>query len=62
MIADVTETGPATRPVTRIETSRRFAAPAADVFALLCDPAGHVAIDSSGMLQDCMLRHGYPRG
>ncbi|GEP37892.1 hypothetical protein NPS01_15550 [Nocardioides psychrotolerans] len=38
---------------TRIETSRRIAASAADVFALLCDPHGHVAIDSSGMLQDC---------
>src|SRR6195952_4590125 len=37
---------------TRIETSRVIAAPAADVFALLCDPQGHVAIDSSGMLQD----------
>ena len=38
---------------TRIETSRRIVAPAADVFALLCDPHGHVAIDSSGMLQGC---------
>ena len=37
---------------TRLETSRLVAAPAADVFALLCDPQGHVAIDSSGMLQD----------
>ena len=37
---------------TRIETSRLIAAPAAEVFALLCDPQGHVAIDSSGMLQD----------
>lgn len=37
---------------TRMETSRRIAAPAADVFAVLCDPHGHVAIDSSGMLQD----------
>ena len=35
----------------RIETSRVVAAPAADVFAVLCDPQGHVAIDSSGMLQ-----------
>jgi hypothetical protein len=39
-------------PDTRIETSRTIAAPAADIFALLCDPHGHVAIDSSGMLQD----------
>lgn len=36
---------------TRLETSRLIAAPAADVFAVLCDPQGHVAIDSSGMLQ-----------
>lgn len=35
----------------RIETSRLVAAPALDIFALLCDPQGHVAIDSSGMLQ-----------
>ncbi|WP_182523812.1 SRPBCC family protein [Nocardioides dongkuii] len=35
----------------RIETSRLMAAPAADVFAVLCDPQGHIAIDSSGMLQ-----------
>jgi hypothetical protein len=37
---------------TRLETSRVVASPAADVFRLLCDPQGHVAIDSSGMLQD----------
>ena len=37
---------------TRIETDRLIAAPAPEVFALLCDPQGHVAIDSSGMLQD----------
>ncbi len=37
---------------TRIEAQRLIAAPAADIFALLCDPQGHVAIDSSGMLQD----------
>lgn len=37
---------------TRIEAERLIAAPAADIFALLCDPQGHVAIDSSGMLQD----------
>jgi hypothetical protein len=36
----------------RIEVQRTIAAPAADVFALLCDPQGHVAIDASGMLQD----------
>jgi len=37
---------------TRIEIERVIAAPATDIFALLCDPQGHVAIDSSGMLQD----------
>lgn len=37
--------------VRRIETTRRIAAPEAAIFALLCDPQGHVAIDSSGMLQ-----------
>jgi hypothetical protein len=36
----------------RIETQRTIPAPAAEIFALLCDPQGHVAIDSSGMLQD----------
>jgi uncharacterized protein YndB with AHSA1/START domain len=36
----------------RIEVQRRIAAPAADIFAVLRDPQGHVAIDSSGMLQD----------
>lgn len=36
----------------RIETQRTIAAPPAEIFAVLCDPQGHVAIDSSGMLQD----------
>ncbi len=36
----------------RIEVQRTIAAPASDIFAVLCDPQGHVAIDSSGMLQD----------
>ena len=35
----------------RFEVQRTISAPAADIFRLLCDPAGHVAIDSSGMLQ-----------
>ncbi|MGB0099972.1 MAG: polyketide cyclase [Nocardioides sp.] len=37
---------------TRLEARRLIAAPAADVFRVLCDPQGHVAIDSTGMLQD----------
>jgi hypothetical protein len=35
----------------RIEVARQIAAQPAKVFALLCDPNGHVSIDSSGMLQ-----------
>jgi hypothetical protein len=36
----------------RIEIERTIAASAPDIFAVLCDPQGHVAIDASGMLQD----------
>jgi hypothetical protein len=36
----------------RIEIERTIPAPAPDIFRLLCDPQGHVAIDSTGMLQD----------
>lgn len=35
----------------RFEVRRQVAAPPERVFALLCEPTGHVAIDSSGMLQ-----------
>jgi hypothetical protein len=35
----------------RFEVRRHIAAPPTTVFALLCDPNGHVKIDSSGMLQ-----------
>jgi hypothetical protein len=35
----------------RIEVQRPIAARAADIFAVLCDPQGQVAIDASGMLQ-----------
>ena len=38
-------------PVYRLEARRVIPAPAREVFAVLCDPDGHVAIDSSGMLQ-----------
>ena len=44
-----------TRPMPadeRIEVTRPVTAPPEEVFALLCDPQGHVAIDASGMLQD----------
>jgi hypothetical protein len=36
----------------RFEVQRPVAADPAKVFRLLCDPQGHVAIDSSGMLMD----------
>ena len=36
----------------RIEVTRAVTAPPSEVFTLLCDPQGHVAIDASGMLQD----------
>lgn len=35
----------------RLEVQRTIAADAATIFRLLCDPQGHVSIDSSGMLQ-----------
>ena len=35
----------------RFEVQRQVAASPERIFALLCDPKGHVAIDSSGMLQ-----------
>jgi hypothetical protein len=43
----------------RIEVAREIAADPATIFALLCDPKGHVAIDSSGMLQSSS---GQPAG
>jgi hypothetical protein len=36
----------------RFEVQRPIAADAATIFGVLCDPMGHVAIDSSGMLMD----------
>lgn len=36
----------------RFEVQRTIKAAPADIFRVLCDPQGHVAIDSSGMLQD----------
>jgi hypothetical protein len=38
--------------VERLEVQRAVAAPAAEIFAVLGDPRGHVAIDSSGMLME----------
>ena len=36
----------------RIEVTRPIPAPASAIFDVLRSPAGHVAIDASGMLQD----------
>jgi hypothetical protein len=36
----------------RMEVQRAIPADAATIFRVLCDPQGHVAIDSSGMLMD----------
>jgi hypothetical protein len=36
----------------RLEVQRTISADAAAIFRVLCDPQGHVAIDSSGMLMD----------
>ena len=35
----------------RVSATRRIAAPAADLYAIVSDPAGHVRIDGSGMLE-----------
>jgi hypothetical protein len=37
---------------TRMEVQRTIEADPATIFPILCDPNGHVTIDSSGMLQD----------
>ncbi|OAA27898.1 Polyketide cyclase / dehydrase and lipid transport [Frankia sp. EI5c] len=50
-MAETTEPAETAETTERFEVTRQVAASPADVFALLCDPRGHVAIDSSGMLQ-----------
>jgi hypothetical protein len=40
--------------VDRFEVTRLIKAPASEIFTLLCDPTGHVAIDSSGSLMAAM--------
>ncbi|WP_329459255.1 SRPBCC family protein [Streptomyces sp. NBC_01497] len=47
----VTETAGTAGTAERFEVRRDVAVPPERVFALLCDPRGHVTIDSSGMLQ-----------
>jgi hypothetical protein len=39
-----------------VSVDRRIAAPAATIFAVLCDPANHVTIDGSGMLRSTAAR------
>ncbi|WP_405817920.1 SRPBCC family protein [Streptomyces sp. NBC_01390] len=49
--AQATDQAQVAEQVERFEVTRAIAAPADRIFGLLCDPDGHVAIDSSGMLQ-----------
>ncbi|NDZ78322.1 polyketide cyclase [Streptomyces sp. SID10853] len=49
--SDPSDSPEPTAPPERFEVQREVAASPAAVFALLCDPQGQVAIDSSGMLQ-----------
>ena len=48
--------------IERLEVQRTIPTDAATIFKVLCDPQGHVAIDSSGMLQaatgDCVAAQG----
>ena len=46
-----TEASPA-EAVERLEVERTMPVDAATIFRVLCDPHGHVAIDSAGMLMD----------
>ncbi len=50
MTDDTTPTAPTDGTPERIEVARTIRAEPAAVFAVLSDPHGHVAIDSSGML------------
>jgi len=47
-----TDTDAGERAAERIEVQRTVTATPAEVFAVLRDPQGHVAIDATGMLQD----------
>jgi hypothetical protein len=51
MADEVAET-PGVPTVERFEVDRLIEADPATIFRVLCDPQGHVAIDSAGMLQD----------
>jgi hypothetical protein len=48
----IDDAAPDEATVERMEVQRTIPADAATIFGVLCDPQGHVAIDSSGMLMD----------
>jgi hypothetical protein len=50
MATESPEQSDPTEPTERMEVQRIIAADPAAIFRLLCDPQGHVSIDSSGML------------
>ena len=52
MSDDPNESDPSGGPGERIEVQRTIPAEPSQVFAILCDPQGHVTIDASGMLMD----------
>lgn len=52
MTSEQTEPTEAAALIERFEVQRIIPADPATIFAVLCDPHGHVAIDSSGMLMD----------
>ncbi len=52
-------TNAADAPIERLEVQRTIEADPATIFEILCDPHGHVTIDSSGMLIDAT---GEPAG
>jgi hypothetical protein len=54
---ETTDEATADETVERIEVQRTIPSDAATIFRVLCDPQGHVAIDSSGML---MAAEGEP--
>ena len=47
--------------IERLEVQRTIPADPATIFKVLCDPQGHVAIDSSGMLQAATGERSPPR-
>jgi hypothetical protein len=53
----VSETESNTESRERIEVQRTIPAEPSSIFAVLCDPKGHVAIDSSGMLMSAEGDH-----